>query len=447
MTPRSRARAALGLINNLRTTPVLSDATHRLIREADTGALQRAGMARMVTAGLLLLAVVVATAGVELGNPMARKQIAAAELTLVLFGASGWVGAWLASKRIAIAQLPVITAMTDAFLVLGNLAYSHWGLGIPGSLFAAFPVTWVVPITMAAAAIHYQPRLQAFVAAIYVVGLSLIAFSGGFMSIEERQQDLAAIAGLFSMQTNMVRIVMVFAAGLILILVARQGRLMLERAVRETTLRVNLTRYLPRELAPILTDQAFASLRQGRRIPVTVMFVDIRASTTFGETMEPAQLAVFITSFRRRVLRAASRHGGVIDKFTGDGALILFGVPGAQDGDASRALACGRTLLTLIDRWNAKRGFVPPVRLGIGIHTGDVFCGVVGDESRLEFTVVGETVNIASRIEQATKATDCELLASQETVVAAGEEDLWTEVECEPLPGVTRRMVLMKPVG
>jgi adenylate cyclase len=267
VTPRSRARAALGLINNLRTTPTLSNATHRLIREADTGALQRAGMARMVTAGLLLLAVVVATAGVELGNPMARKQIAAAELTLVLFGASGWVGAWLASKRIAIAQLPVITAMTDAFLVLGNLAYSHWGLGIPGSLFAAFPVTWVVPITMAAAAIHYQPRLQAFVAAIYVVGLTLIAFSGGFMSIEERQQDLAAIAGLFSMQTNMVRIVMVFAAGLILILVARQGRLMLERAVRETTLRVNLTRYLPRELAPILTDQAFAPYARDGAFP------------------------------------------------------------------------------------------------------------------------------------------------------------------------------------
>ncbi|MBF9197494.1 adenylate/guanylate cyclase domain-containing protein [Microvirga terrestris] len=447
MTPRSRTRTALGFINSLRTTPALSDATHRLIREADTGALQRAGMARMVTAGLLLLALVFATAGIELDTPMARKQIGAAELTLVLFGASGWFGAWLASKRIAIAQLPVITAMTDAFLVLGNLAYSHWGLGIPGSLFAAFPVAWVVPITMAAAAIHYQPRLQAFVAAIYVIGLTLIAFSGGFMSIEERRQDLAAIAGLFSMQANMVRIVMVFAAGLILILVARQGRLMLERAVRETTLRANLTRYLPRELAPILTDQAFASLRQGRRIPVTVMFVDIRASTTFGETMEPAQLAVFITSFRRRVLRAASRHGGVIDKFTGDGALILFGVPGARDGDARRALACGRTLLTLIERWNAKRGFNPPVRLGIGIHTGDVFCGVVGDESRLEFTVVGETVNIGSRIEQATKAADCELLASQETVVAAGEEDLWTEVECDPLPGVTRRMVLMKPVG
>jgi adenylate cyclase len=434
------------MLSKLRTTPALSDATHRLIREADTGALQRAGVARIVTAGLLLAAVLIATAGIEFDNPMALKQISAAELTLVLFGALGWVGAWLASKRIAIEKLPVITAALDALLVLGNLGYSHWGLGIPGSLFAAFPVVWVVPITMAAAAIHYQPRLQAYVAAVYVIGLILIAYGGDMLSPAQREEDLVRIVGLFSAQANMVRIVMVFAASLILILVARQGRLMLERAVRETTLRVNLTRYLPRELAPILTDQAFASLREGRRIPVTVLFVDIRASTYFGETMEPAQLAVFITSFRRRVLRAASRHGGVIDKFTGDGALILFGVPGAQDGDAKRALACGRTLLNLIERWNAKRGFNPPVRLGIGLHTGDVFCGVVGDESRLEFTVVGETVNIASRIEQATKGAGCELLASQETVVAAGEEALWTEVPCDPLPGVTRRMVLMRPI-
>ncbi|MEE1610870.1 adenylate/guanylate cyclase domain-containing protein [Microvirga sp. CF3016] len=447
MTPRSRIRAALGLIDNLRTTPALSDATHRLIREADTSALQRAGQARIVTAGLLLLAVVIATISIDFTNPMALKQIWAAELTLVLFGALGWVGAWLASKRIAVQKLPVITAILDACLILGNLGYTHWGLGIPGSLFSVFPVTWVVPITMAAAAIHYQPRLQAFVAAIYVVGLSFLAFGSGYLSQTERQENLSEIIGVFSPEANMVRLVMIFASALILILVARQGRLMLERAVRETTLRVTLTRYLPRELAPILTDQAFASLRQGRRVPVTLLFVDIRASTTFGETMEPAQLAVFITSFRRRVLRAASRHGGVIDKFTGDGALILFGVPGARDDDARRALACGRTLLTLIERWNAKRGFNPPVRLGIGIHTGDVFCGVVGDESRLEFTVVGETVNIASRIEQATKAADCELLASQETVTAAGEEDLWTEVECDPLPGVTRKMVLMKPVG
>ncbi len=446
MAPRSRIRSAWISLRKLRTTPGLSDATQRLIREADIGALQRAGLARIVVAALLLLAVLVATSTVTITNLMAMQQIWAAELTLSLFGGLGWVGAYLASKRIAVERLPVITAGFDALLILGNLAYSHWGLGIPGSLFAAFPVAWVVPITMAAAAIHYQPRLQALVAAVYVAGLALLAFGSGAMSPAERQEDLTRLSGLFTMQANMVRIVMVFAAALILILVARQGRVLLERAVRETTLRVNLTRYLPGELAPILTEQAFDSLRQGRRIRITLLFVDIRASTTFGETMEPARLAVFITSFRRRVLRAAARHGGMIDKFTGDGALILFGVPYAQEDDACRALACGRTLLDLIARWNAKRGFDPPVRIGIGIHTGDVFCGVVGDESRLEFTVVGETVNIGSRIEQATKGAGCEMLASQETVIAAGEDDLWTVVECDPLPGVTRSMVLLRPV-
>jgi len=425
----------------------LSEATHRLIREADAGALQRAGIARMVVAGLLLLTVIIATDGIEFASPMAARQIWIAELTLTLFGALGWFGAWLASKRIAVNRLPLVTAVLDALLILGNLAYSHGELGVPGNLFAAFPAAWVVPITIAAAAIHYQPRLQAFVALIYVAGLSLLAYGGGSLTPAERQQDLSEISGLFSEQANLVRIAMILSLALILILVARQSRVLLERAVRETTLRANLTRYLPRELAPVLTEEAFASLRQGRRTRITMLFVDMRASTSFGETMDPAQLAVFITSFRRRVLRAASRHGGVIDKFTGDGALILFGVPGAGTDDAGRALACGRTLLRLIERWNAKRGFDPAVRVGIGIHTGDVFCGVVGDQSRLEFTVVGETVNIASRIEQATKNVGCDMLASVETVKEAGEEDLWSEVAHGPLPGVTRSVVLMKPAG
>jgi len=137
----------------------------------------------------------------------------------------------------------------------------------------------------------------------------------------------------------------------------------------------------------------------------------------------------------------------MVDKFTGDGALILFGVPTENPGDARRAIACGKMLLDLIERWNDKRGFDPPVRIGIGIHTGEVFCGVVGDEKRLEFTVLGETVNTGARIEQATKAVDVPFLASRETVAEAGDEAGWVEVQDVGLPGVTRAVCVMRPLG
>jgi adenylate cyclase len=154
---------------------------------------------------------------------------------------------------------------------------------------------------------------------------------------------------------------------------------------------------------------------------------------------------VFISSFRRRVMRAAEQHGGVVDKFIGDGALLLFGVPAETDQDAARALECGRTLFRLVERWNAKRAFNPPVQIGVGVHFGDVFCGVVGTDERLEFTVLGEPVNIAARIEQSTKSVRRDFLASREAVEAAGELDAWEEVSREPLRGVSREIVLMTP--
>jgi adenylate cyclase len=418
----------------------------RLILDAESAAEWRAGLVRIVVSIFLLLALFVAVGDIPRDDIIVHRQIRAAEVTLTLFGVVGIVGAWLARKRLATRALPIATATADAILILGNLAWNHWSSGIAGDFYAAFPIVWVIPIALAASAIHYRPRLQAYVAAIYVIGLGAIAIFAGHLDFELRGQALAELDLLFGPPPNAIRIAMIMIAGLILILVARQGRSLLERAVRETTLRLNLTRYLPSELAPILSEEGFSSLRAGRRIRVTLLFVDIRDSSALAESMDPGRLAVFISAFRRRVMRAAAAHGGVVDKFLGDGALILFGVPAASQSDAVRALACARTLFDLVERWNAKRRFDPPVRVGIGIHTGEVFCGVVGDEARLEFTVLGESVNIGARVEQTTKVVDEPLLASQEAVEAAGETAHWMLIDHPPLRGVTRRIQLMKPV-
>ncbi len=144
-------------------------------------------------------------------------------------------------------------------------------------------------------------------------------------------------------------------------------------------------------------------------------------------------------------MEAAQAHGGMIDKFIGDGALVVFGVPDPSAQDAARAFAFADDLLRRIERWNEKRRFEPPLRIGIGIHTGEVYCGLVGDEERIEFTVLGDAVNVASRLEQATKRYGVPVLASQEAVVAAGLAAKWREVAEEVLRGRVGATRIMGP--
>ena len=176
-----------------------------------------------------------------------------------------------------------------------------------------------------------------------------------------------------------------------------------------------------------------------------MIFVDIRDSTAIAEHMDPKCLSVFMASFRRRVRRAAEETGGVVDKFIGDGALIVFGVPEPRPDDSVRAIACARKLLHEVDRWNTKRGFVPPVRVGIGVHSGLVYCGLIGDETRLEFTVLGDAVNVASRIEEATKQFGTPLLASEAVLSAARELNRWQVVTIEPLRGRAEAIRILAP--
>jgi adenylate cyclase len=421
------------------------ETTVRFIREAERRAQQRAGLVRLVIAALLVAAVEWAGRGIPGGDPVIVRQIEAARVILGLFALLGLSVYLLARKGIATSVLPFATALGDAALILGGLAYNQVSLGVPGNFLFSFPLVWTVPIALAANAVYYRPGVQVFATSLYVVGLPVIAFLAGNVAPAARAEPLARLALLYGPPPNGVRLIMVVGAGLVLILAALQGRRLLERAVRETTLRLNLTRYLPRELAPVLSEAEFENLRQGQRITVALLFVDIRDSSALGISMEPAELARFVTAFRRRVIDAAARHGGVVDKFIGDGALIVFGVPSPGADDAAQALACGRTLLDLVERWNEKHGFDPPVRIGIGVHRGEVFCGVVGDEGRLEFTVLGEAVNLAARLEQATKTLGHPLLASREVVEAAGEGAGWVEVACEPLPGSSRPVAILTP--
>ncbi|MGE7416692.1 CHASE3 domain-containing protein [Methylobacterium tarhaniae] len=210
-------------------------------------------------------------------------------------------------------------------------------------------------------------------------------------------------------------------------------------ALREAARRAALSRFLPAELAPLLErgggmDQG-GGLRLGERRHAAIAFVDMRGSTTIAERADPETVAALVTGFRRCVAQAARETGGVIDKFMGDGALVVFGVPEARRDAAAQALAFADRLEGLVAEWNAASSR-DPVRIGIGVHCGEVFVGVVGDDDRLEFTVLGDAVNVAARLEQATKTFGITTLVSQAALDAArasGGE--WREVSRSPLRG------------
>lgn len=416
-----------------------------LIQEEDRSAEISAGLVR-IFAGLALGAVAILTAvSFPHSAQVASSHYRGGALIVGGFILSGLLGVGLARSRFYRRELAFAFLALDAVLIGLFLHLTFQNTGFTGDFAAVFPVVWLPPLLLTVAVLRIQPNVQVFGLVAFTVVMLSVVLAHGSTDPESRYLIAGRAATFFAPQANTMRLAMLLLLGAFLVVAAYRGRRLLVRALGEAERRAALTRFLPAEIASLITDGAFGGLRRGRRQLAVILFVDIRDSTARAENLDPVELSIFIASFRRRVMRAASEHGGVVDKFIGDGALVVFGLPEPRPDDAARALACARMLLGLIDRWNLERQFDPAVRVGIGVHVGEVFFGVVGDESRRELTVLGDTVNVGARLEQATKTSGTSLLASAEVVEAAGETSGWTEIRREPLRGRTGIVRVMRP--
>lgn len=199
-----------------------------------------------------------------------------------------------------------------------------------------------------------------------------------------------------------------------------RARRHVERAVLAETERGNLSRYF----SPNVVERLAASARTldaGRSQNAAVLFVDVVGSTRRMEEFTPEQVIAAVRAFHRRVVPLVFRHGGSIDKFLGDGLMAVFGAPESTPDDARNAILCAVEILDTVDRWSERRvarGTVS-VAVGIGLHFGPVIQGNVGIADRLEFTTIGDTVNVASRLEGMTRQHDAGILLSQDTIAAA----------------------------
>jgi adenylate cyclase len=203
----------------------------------------------------------------------------------------------------------------------------------------------------------------------------------------------------------------------------RTNRLLVKQA-KAAQERTNLARHFPPNIVDELAhrDQPLGDVRQQQ---VAVMFADIVGFTRLGERLSPNEVITMLRDFHSRMETAVFDHAGTLDKFLGDGLMATFGTPDSGPQDAVNAITCGQAMFKAMDEWNAQRSAAgqETITLSVGIHYGEVILGDIGSERRLEFAALGDTVNVASRLEALTRELGVRMAVSDECVIAARRQN------------------------
>jgi class 3 adenylate cyclase len=221
---------------------------------------------------------------------------------------------------------------------------------------------------------------------------------------------------------------------------------------RERLRRRNLARYVPAPFVEQLANEGLGALKS-RSCAATVMFIDIRGFTALAHALEPADVFSLLQSYRAIVTSAVRAHGGFVDKFVGDGVLAVFGVAGDPADSAACGVSAALEVLDRMDAWARRRRSVgrPTLKIGIGLHFGDVLVGAIGDDERLEFTVLGHTVNVAARIEDLTRDLALPLLVSDAVYAALPPAvrgtRIWAQLCVQGVRGIAGPLTLAYPLS
>jgi adenylate cyclase len=188
-------------------------------------------------------------------------------------------------------------------------------------------------------------------------------------------------------------------------------------------------RFVSRDVADSLVNDPsiYQHAALGRKRRVVVVFSDIRGFTSLSEQISPEELFSLLNEYLSAMVKIIFAHGGTLDKFIGDAILAHWGA--LDDGDerkfAASALAAAQDMIKELERLNAewKERGLKELGIGVGLHLGEVLAGEIGSEQRTEFGVIGDAVNLASRLEGMTKAFSCQWMGSGQFMTAAGGQD------------------------
>ncbi len=229
----------------------------------------------------------------------------------------------------------------------------------------------------------------------------------------------------------------------------RGGLVVMEDFSQEKRMKTALVRYVSQNVADQLLKQGADALMKGERRIVTVLFSDIRDYTRLTESMGPDEVVSMLNAYFDRMVDAVMLEEGTLDKFIGDAVMAVFGAPLAVKDHARRAVFAALRMRQHLKEFNEERVGVGkvPIRIGVGLSSGEVVSGDIGSQKRTQYTAIGDGVNLSSRLESASKQYGCDIILSEFTYADCKDSIQVRELDRLVVQGKTQSVTIYELLG
>ncbi|MES2731592.1 MAG: adenylate/guanylate cyclase domain-containing protein [Bacteroidota bacterium] len=336
--------------------------------------------------------------------------------------------------------------LANAFIEISIISLALFCIsdGLPTPVVVLYtPIVWMYFYFIILSTLHLNFFLSLFTGSVAAVQYLAL----GFLFLRSEQDPTLPLLMQHHVMFVIKTCILLFS-GLAAGYVARQIQQSIQRSIEMLEQQNRIVNLFGQQISREVVSEM---LRQNGSLTsslqrVTVMFIDIRGFTSYAETRTPQEVADYQNAFFGVIIDVVNQHHGIINQLLGDGCMITFGAPVPLENSTQNAVQAGLDILSMIEQ-KVKSGLIPPTRLGIGLHVGEAVTGNIGNETRQQYSITGNVVITASRIEQLNKQYNSQMLVSADVVEALPKDFISTEwVGLVPLKGRQEKISLYRLV-